>query len=118
MAGITGVDIVYNRRLPIELKLKGDRASPSQTAKWCRFASAETRVFVALFLYVYMPTEGKNDQLADACWNCWSKKAGGNQCKNKPRHGSGSVYVAAGFMANKGKRIYVADPTPNCNPLD
>ncbi|MEZ4294892.1 MAG: fibrinogen-like YCDxxxxGGGW domain-containing protein [Polyangiaceae bacterium] len=112
--GLNGIDVVYGKKLPIELKVGPKKPDLSQLKRWCRFSSGHSHVFVTAYIYAYLPSPDINDKMADECWTCWKNVTG---CSNKPPFGVGAVYVGVGLVkGNRKGRIYVADPTPNCLP--
>ncbi|MBK8257047.1 MAG: DNRLRE domain-containing protein [Polyangiaceae bacterium] len=112
--GLNGIDIVYGKRLPIELKVKSGAVDYEQLKRWCRFSSGYSSVFVTFYIYAEMPSPAKNDKMAETCWKCW--KGAPSTCK-KPPFSVGSLYIAIGIIkGNKKGRVYVSDPTPDCTP--
>jgi RHS repeat-associated protein len=108
--GVTGIDIVFDGKLPIELKMDEGALDGEQLTTWCRFAT-KTGVHAVLYMYYEFPNDGVHWTEAKACWKCWDNAG---SCS-----GSGhSVYVATGIKKNPstGKRFYVPDPKSLCRP--
>ena len=107
---VTGIDIVFDGKLPIELKMDEGALDAEQLVTWCRFAT-KTGVHAVLYMYYEFPNDGVHWTEAKACWKCWDNAG---SCS-----GSGhSVYVATGIKKNPatGKRFYVPDPKSLCRP--
>ncbi|MEZ4315131.1 MAG: RHS repeat-associated core domain-containing protein, partial [Polyangiaceae bacterium] len=112
--GLHGIDIVFNNKVPVELKYN-KRSGPSrksqkkrQVQARCRFAAREG---IHAAVWVYWDAKGFDQaEMATQCWWCWK----GSSCGGR-RVRVGSVYI--GFSAKKvnGKRVFVPDPKGLCN---
>ncbi len=112
--GLHGIDIVFNGKVPIELKFD-KRSGPSrksgkerQVKARCRFAAREG---IHAAVWVYFNAKGFDHvEMATQCWFCW--KGGG--CGGSPLK-IGSVYIGFSVKKVNGKRIFVPDPKGLCN---
>lgn len=102
--GLSGIDIVLDNWLGIELKLANSTYDPDQLRRFCRFGARTLHIF--LYGYVKFPDNKIHDQHARDCWKCWDNSG----CANKTF--AGSVYVAFGVTNNSdGVRFYVPGPS-------
>jgi len=110
--GVTGIDIVFNKVLPIELKLSGATArDDGQTARWCRFANKQ-HVYAVLYVYLEFPADSLHEKKAGVCWHCWKDSGCGQGAIAST---IGSIYVAVGLeQSSSGKRVFVPDPAGLC----
>jgi len=112
--GLHGIDIVFNGKVPIELKFD-KRSGPSrksgkerQVKARCRFAAREG---IHAAVWVYFNAKGFDHvEMATQCWFCWK----GGSCGGSPLK-IGSVYIGFSVKKVNGKRIFVPDPKGLCN---
>lgn len=110
--GVTGVDIVFDQRVPVELKLDFRTYKEDQARRWCRFA-AKRGLHTAVWVYYEFPEGPRHDKAAGHCYQCWDASA----CPDRTT--LGSIYIGLGVKGNndpdKGKRhFYVPDPPDIC----
>ncbi len=105
--GITGLDVVYDRKLGIELKMRASAVTdPTQLDKFCRWA-ARKGMHILFYGYYEFPEESFHRDMLKQCWTAWSRNPSG--CSSGGS-GVGSIYMAFGAHANKAKeRSYVPE---------
>ena len=113
--GINGIDIVFDGRLGVELKLAAGTFDTDQLKRFCQWGAKKT-LHTFFYAFVEFPDADPGDPnnfhraAAKACWKCWD----GSGCAG-PATSFGSIYVAFGAIKNKqGHRFFLPGSQTIC----
>ena len=102
-----GIDILFDGRVPVELKLSKKTYKKNQLVAYCRFAS-RSGIHITMYGYWKFPDEDLHLEAAEDCIDCWDETPPG-PCADY-RGGVGSIYLAFGVRGNsEDSHAYVPD---------
>jgi RHS repeat-associated protein len=105
----SGIDIVFQDQVPIELKMGSRAMDRGQLQTFCRFGAAYG-IHAVVYAYWKLPSDAANLRYARSCYQCWEGGACG-------RGRYGSIYVAFGVDRARGAsdNVYVPAPRSLCH---
>jgi hypothetical protein len=110
--GLNGIDLVFAKKLGLELKRNRDTWHADQHVRFCRWGAAQG-LHTFLYGFIVFPEDSDQDKYARLCWHCWTDTS----APTCPGGGVvGSIYVGFGVKAaEKSKRhYYIATPDKVC----